>query len=401
MANYSYFSGGGSGISPLPPNFAQLATAGPAAIAQGMKEASQAIGDALKEKQKAAKLKKKEASSSVNFIKGHIAAGTKYKSLLGLDADDLDNMSSDEQIELGAQVMAERQASMDATAQQGQELRNNQLQQSMSMALQNNARGQQTRDALGNMIQGYSGPLQEGETRNAFNMGSALSQNPGADPMALAQLYGTFGKDARESEMHDAKMGAMRRAANAPTAGTLFTDKRFPGFIGQHHGDGRVSTVRGATPEQTELEKAKTIEAQAKADIFKSIANKTKGGVNPDNLSGLNNMQKDKVKRLQNDLQEARDNLEMIKKLETEQVPFVNYDDGIINYDKSKDQDSASAYLSFGEMSRSKAKIDETKKIRDLEKQIEEITGQQRANEVVDRIINQELDPNDRAGIYK
>ena len=40
MANYSYFSGGGSGISPLPPNFAQLATAGPAAIAQGMKEAS-------------------------------------------------------------------------------------------------------------------------------------------------------------------------------------------------------------------------------------------------------------------------------------------------------------------------------------------------------------------------
>jgi len=400
MANYSYFSGGGSGISPLPPNFAQLATAGPAAIAQGMKEASQAIGDALKEKQKAAKLKKKEASSSVNFIKGHISAGTKYKSLLGLDADDLDNMSSDEQIELGAQVMAERQASMDATAQQGQKLRNNQLQQSMSMALQNNARGQQTRDALGNMIQGYSGPLQEGETRDAFNMGSALSENPGADPMALAQLYGTFGKDARESEMHDAKMGAMRRAANAPTAGTLFEDKRFPGFIGQHHGDGRVSTVRGATPEQTELEKAKTTEAQAKAAIFESIANKTKGSVNPDNLSGLNNMQKDKVKRLQNELQVARDNMKMIEKLGND-APFVNYDGDVINEDKSKRQQSDAETWTWGEMSRSAAKTLEQRKIRDLEKQIEEITGQQSVNETVNKIINQELDPNDRAGIYK
>ena len=398
MANYSYFSGGGSGTSPLPPNFAQLATAGPAAIAQGMKEASQAIGDALKEKQKAAKLKKKEASSSVNFIKGHISAGTKYKSLLGLDADDLDNMSSDEQIELGAQVMAERQASMAATAQQGQELRNNQMQQSMSMALQNNARGQQTRDALGNMIQGYSGPLQEGETRDAFNMGSALSQNPSADPMALAQLYGTFGKDARESETHDAKMGAMRRAANAPLGGTITTLDDGSRIL--HTGGGGAATFSTVKP-QTPLDAAKAREAQAKADIFESIANKTKGGANVDNLSGLNNMQKDKVKRLQNDLKIARDNMKMIEKLGND-APFVNYDsDGLINEDKSKRQQSDNEFWTLGEMSKSAAKTLEERKIRDLEKQIEEITGQQRANEVVNRIINQELDPSDRAGIYK
>ena len=374
MARYSYFSGGGSGISPLPPNFAQLATAGPAAIAQGMKEASQAIGDAIKEKNKAAKLKKKEASSSVNFIKGHIAAGSDYKSLRGLDADDLDNMSSDDQIELGAQVMAERQASMDATSQRGQELRNNQTQQAMSMALQNNARAQQTRDALGNMMQGYHGPLQEGETRDAFNMGSALSGSPGADPMALAQLYGMFGKDARASEMHDAQMAAMSRAANAPAAGTLFTDPRFPGFIGQHHGDGKVSTVRGATPEETPLDIAETEMAQAKAEFWKRAAGR--GNVEDANLN-LSAYDKSKLKLLRKGLQVAQDNMDLLEELKADHVPYVNYDDDVIMEDKSREKDTDLGYMSWfrGEMSRTQAEKNEKKKIRDLKEQIEAITG--------------------------
>ena len=262
MARYSYFSGGGSGISPLPPNFAQLATAGPAAIAQGMKEASQAIGDALKEKQKAAKLKKKEASSSVSFIKGHIAAESDYKSLRGIDIDDLDNMSSDEQIALGAQVMAERQASMDATsqegqqlAQQGQKLRNTQTQQAMSNALQNNVMGQQTREALTNMMQGYQGPLQEGDSQEMFNMRQALANSPGADPMSVMRL-GTM-------------MQEQARLANAPQAGTVFSHPDVKGGLFMHTGTGAVTTVRGADRPETSAEQARAYRDRTMGDAYR------------------------------------------------------------------------------------------------------------------------------------
>ena len=57
MAQYGYFQGG-SGPSPIPANFGQLATAGSAALQQGIMSASKSIGDALKERtEKAKKLK--------------------------------------------------------------------------------------------------------------------------------------------------------------------------------------------------------------------------------------------------------------------------------------------------------------------------------------------------------
>ena len=54
MAQYGYFQGG-SGPSPIPANFGQLATAGSAALQQGIMNASKSIGDALKERSEKAK----------------------------------------------------------------------------------------------------------------------------------------------------------------------------------------------------------------------------------------------------------------------------------------------------------------------------------------------------------
>ena len=391
MANYSYFSGGGSGISPLPPNFAQLATAGPAAIAQGMKEASQAIGDALKEKQKAAKLKKKEATSSVQLIKAHLANESKLNSLRGIDIDDLDNMSSDDQIALGGQIAAERQAqitqsSLDTAEQQRQSVQSAANEKSdtnriISELMQNPNALQTILPMAGNanMAQVLQARLNQAASgRDDDKLGIAREQN------------------ARNIEKHAYEIEAAKSKAEAPRGGTITTLEDGSRIL--HTGGGGAATFSTVKP-QTPLEAAKAREAQAKAAIFESIANKTKGGVNVDNLSGLNNMQKQKVKRLQDELQVARDNMKMIEKLGND-APFVNYDGDVINEDKSKRQQSDAETWTWGEMSRSAAKTLEERKIRDLEKQIEEITGQQRANEVVDRIINQELDPNDRAGIY-
>ena len=399
MARYSYFSGGGSGISPLPPNFAQLATAGPAAIAQGMKEASQAIGDALKERQKAAKLKKKEATSAVNLIKAHLANESQLTSLKGIDIDDLDNMSSDDQIALGGQVAAERQAQITQSSLDTAE------QNRLSVAAAQNERDDTNR--MINEIMRNPDAMQAilpmaGNANMAQVLQARLSQAAGDRAQGT---YGmAVGADARDAEAHARagekharEIAALDAAAKAPKAGTITEMPDGSKYL--HHGNGKVSLVQGPTKEPTPLDKAKQRETEASAELKEQQVRFNEQILNPSTVDeqrlNLSASDKDRVKSLKADLQTAEDNLAMIEKLGND-APFVNYDsDGLINEDKSKAQQSADEFWTVGEMSKSAAKTLEERKVRDLKRQIAEITGQAIAEEL------EEEDENDRMGLYR
>tara|TARA_Y100001938_G_scaffold78_3_gene130 strand:- start:13069 stop:14259 length:1191 start_codon:yes stop_codon:yes gene_type:complete len=396
MARYSYFSGGGSGISPLPPNFAQLATAGPAAIAQGMKEASQAIGDALKEKQKAAKLKKKEATSAVNLIKAHLANESQLASLKGIDIDDLDNMSSDDQIALGGQVAAERQAQITQSSLDTAE------QNRLSAVAAQNEKADTNR--MINEIMRNPDAMQAilpmaGDANMAQVLQARLSQAAGDRAQGT---YGmAVGADARDAEAHARagekharEIAALDAAAAGPKAGTTFTDPSVPGFVGMHTGTGAVTTVRGGDRQVPEsaLDAARRVKIETETGLIKQIYGDP-STVDEQRLN-LSASDKDRVKSLKADLQIAEDNLAMIEKLGND-APFVNYDGDLINEDKSKRQQSDAETWTWGEMSSSAAKTMEERKVRDLKRQIAEITGQAIAEEL------EEEDENDRMGLYR
>lgn len=396
MARYSYFSGGGSGISPLPPNFAQLATAGPAAIAQGMKEASQAIGDALKEKQKAAKLKKKEATSSVNLIKAHLANESQLASLKGIDIDDLDNMSSDEQIALGGQVAAERQAQITQSSLDTAEL--NRL---SALAAQNE---KADTNRMINEIMRNPDAMQAilpmaGDANMAQVLQARLSQAAGD------RAQGTFrmavGADARDAEAHaragekhTKEMAALDAAAKEPKAGTITEMPDGSKYL--HHGNGKVSLLQGPTKEPTPLDIAKQRETEASAELKEQQVRFNEQILNPSTVDeqrlNLSASDKRRVKSLKADLQIAEDNLAMIEKLAKEQVAFVNYDDDVIMEDKSREAQSTSWWT--GAKSRTAAKTLEERKVRDLKRQIAEITGQAIAEELEGE------NTNDRMGLF-
>lgn len=205
------------------------------------------------------------------------------------------------------------------------------------------------------------------------------------------RAQGTFGMavgaDARDAEAHARagdkharEIAALDAAAEGPEAGTTFTDPSVPGFVGMHTGTGAVTTVRGGDRQVPEsaLDKARRSEIEQRVEYNKQFLQPSTVDENKLNLSASD---KSRVKSLKADLQTAEDNLAMIEKLGND-APFVNYDGDLINEDKSKEQDTADGWISFGEMSKSAAKTLEQRKVRDLKRQIAEITGQAIAEEL-------------------
>ena len=103
MAKYGYFQGG-SGPSPIPANFGQLATQGSTALQKGILSASKSITDALKERTQKAKDLNEGGDIAGRTLK---MFAKKYDGVLpsGETIADIDNMLPQDKINL-AQAMA-------------------------------------------------------------------------------------------------------------------------------------------------------------------------------------------------------------------------------------------------------------------------------------------------------
>jgi len=357
MAYDSPFSGPYGGAGPaLPPGYMEMATQ-PGRDVQGLLKS---IGEKFKERREKKKQEAKELKATRSLAK---ALGVDR---LGMDEASIETADVDTIMgKIQAWQAKNRERELEVKEEPGK--RSAATVKVMQHMLGGQAEQLRAQDAYGAEPGGPGGgPLDEQEANKLRAIQSILPHMEGMEPSMI------------ETILELSQGGGGRRAGDtfelSPAGGVgMYTSK----------GGKSAAVVSGIPKAPTELERSRSgyydaqkakVKAETKSEELYHDVMKGFGGGKTD-TKGMDIPTKRKVTKLESEIAQAQTNIERLTLLEKDQVPFVNYDDGVINLEKSRAQEAGKDWTTFGEATRSDSMLKEKQKLTKLQKQLAKLRG--------------------------